>query len=521
MSGNPTSLQFFGHLKWLDGRALLDTIEPYRRELFTQALDEIGTDGRPRYNLVLAGRGKKNAKSLDLVLAALYCLLMRRSPQGNSGFIVASDEGQAADDLDLARKLVACNPDLRAEIEPLAKELRLRDGSGGLRILPGKDIAGSHGKTSGFIGFDEVHNMRDWNLLEALQPDPTRPDALTWITSYDTIYNVVGVPLHDLKRIGRSRTDPRMLFSWYSADLCTDAAFAELPPELRANPSISSWPEGAAYLEQQKLRLPTNKYRRLHLNLPGAPTGAFFDQGAVLAAIVEGRRALPPEDGVTYCAFVDMSGGSADDAVLAIAHKVEQRVVVDLVEKQAGGVPFDPRAAVEKFCGILKRYRVTRVVGDHYAGLTFELDFQGRGIVYECSALTTTELYEQMEPRVNAGEIELPDLPVLTEQLVTLVQKGARVTHESGAHDDWANAVAGAVQAAAKPSYELPGFFGITASGIAITSPSYYGAADGKADADAEAAAERERVRAAEEAAERYLNERMRWHIATYGSRRF
>jgi hypothetical protein len=31
----PTSLQFFDHLCWLDGKPLLDTIEPYRRELFT------------------------------------------------------------------------------------------------------------------------------------------------------------------------------------------------------------------------------------------------------------------------------------------------------------------------------------------------------------------------------------------------------------------------------------------------------------------------------------------------------
>jgi hypothetical protein len=488
---HPTSLQFFAHLRWLDGRPLLDTIEQYRRTLFAQALDESGPDGRPRYNLVLSGRAKKNWKSSDLVRAGLYCLLMRRSPQGNGGFIVASDEDQAGDDLDLARKLVACNPDLRAEIEPLAKELRLRDGSGGLRILPGKDVHGAHG--AAFVGFDEIHTMRDWNLLEALQPDPTRPDALTWITSYDTIYNVVGVPLFDLKKIGRSGDDPRMVLSWYSADLCTDAAFAELPPEQRANPSMASWPEGAAYLEQQKLRLPTSKYRRLHLNLPGAPSGAFFDQGAVLAAIVKGRRALPPEDGVFYVAGVDMSGGSSDDAVLAIAHRVEKRVVVDLVEKQAGGVPFDPRAAVAKFCGILQRYRLSRVVGDRYAGETFRLDFQGRGVTYQCSELTTSEVYEQMEPRVNAGEVELPDLPVLTEQLLTLVQKGAKVTHEHGAHDDWATACALAVQAAARQSR-----YKYDCSMNWVSGPS------GAADADHAATAEQERA---------YLQMRFQQHI--------
>jgi len=37
-------------------------------------------------------------------------------------------------------------------------------------------------------------------------------------------------------------TDPRMLFSWYSADYCSDPSFANLPPDERANPSMASWP---------------------------------------------------------------------------------------------------------------------------------------------------------------------------------------------------------------------------------------------------------------------------------------
>jgi hypothetical protein len=450
-------LAFFSALKWLDRRPLLDTIEPYRRDVFTKVLDERRPDGSPRYNLALIGRAKKNWKSADLVLAGLYCLLIRRAPQGNGGFIVASDEDQAGDDLDLARKLVHANPDLLAEIEPLARELRLRDGSGALRILPGKDIAGSHGKTGAFLGFDEVHNMRDWNLLEALQMDPTRPDALTWVTSYDTVYDTVGVPLHDLKQIGKAGSDPRMLTSWYSGDWCTDPAFAELEPELRANPSMGSWPEGRAYLDQQRGRLPTSKYRRLHLNLPGAPSGAFFDQASVLAAIVAGRRSLPPEATHKYVAFVDMSGGSSDDAVLAIAHKDERsRVVIDLVEKQAGGVPFNPRHAINKFVGILREYKIASVSGDAYAGETFRRDFEERSITYRKCELDKTELYEALEPKLNAGEVELPDLPTLTEQLLCLVQRGARIDHENGSHDDWANGCAGAVWAAsAKPRMQI------------------------------------------------------------------
>ena len=218
-----------------------------------------------------------------------------------------------------------------------------------------------HGKQFSFAGYDEVHNHRTWDIFEALSPDPTRPDCLQWITSYDTIYNTPGVPLYDLKQIGKAGTDPRMLFSWYSGDLCTDPDFAELPPERRANPSMSSWPEGEPYLEQQKRRLPSHKYRRLHLNLPGAPEGAFLDQGKVLDAIVTGRRVLPPSPDRHFQAFVDMSGGSSDDAVLTIAHAEGRVAVIDLVEKQIGNPPFNPRSAVTRFVGILRDYRVAAV----------------------------------------------------------------------------------------------------------------------------------------------------------------
>jgi hypothetical protein len=258
----PSPLDFFAHLHWLDGRPLLDTIEPYRRELFIQALWTLRPDGRLRHNLVLAGRGKKNWKSADLVLAAFYRLLVWPSAAGSDVFLLANDEGQASDDLKLAKKLVDANPLLAAELIVTKREMERRDGRGTMAILPAKDVHGAHGKTYSMVGFDEIHGYRTWDLFEALAPDPTRPDALTWITSYDTLFSMPGVPLFDLKKAGMEGSDPRMLFSWYSGDFCTDPAFAELPPEQRANPSMGSWPEGAAYLEQQRRRLPTHRYRR-------------------------------------------------------------------------------------------------------------------------------------------------------------------------------------------------------------------------------------------------------------------
>ena len=298
-----TSLSFFAQLKWIDSTPLIDTIEPYRRELFSRALDTYDDSGTPSYNLVVSGRSKKNGKTSDLIFSGFYCLLIRESPQGNDCWILANDEGQASDDLSFAKKIVAANPDLKSELQVLSKEIRRRDGKGTMRILPAGNAIGQHGKTALFVGFDEIHGYRDWDLLEALQPDPSRPDAITWITSYDSIWDSPGNPLHDLKEMGKRGDDPRMLFSWYSADFCTDPAFASLPADERANPSMGSWPEGKNYIEQQRRRLPSNRFRRLHHNLPGAPGGAFFDQGLVDAAIVRGRTALPPQAGIDYVSF--------------------------------------------------------------------------------------------------------------------------------------------------------------------------------------------------------------------------
>jgi phage terminase large subunit-like protein len=103
-------LEFYKHLQWLDGRPLLETIEPYRQKILSDALYTFDEDGRPRYNFVLNGRGKKNWKTADLILAALYRLLVWPSDKGNDCFILANDEGQAADDLTLAKKMIYANP---------------------------------------------------------------------------------------------------------------------------------------------------------------------------------------------------------------------------------------------------------------------------------------------------------------------------------------------------------------------------------------------------------------------------
>jgi hypothetical protein len=454
-----TSLQFYGALKWLDGRPLLDTMGEYRRKLHTAALDTFDENGLPVFNFVLAGRAKKNDKTTDISLAALYKLVIPKSVQGNDGYLIANDEDQAGDDLDLIKKLIAVNPQLRAAVNVYKREVRRKDGRGTLRILPARDVVSLHGKQGNFIGFDEIHGYKNYDLFKALAPDPTRRDALTWVSSYASIYSARGIPIVDFFNTGKAGTDPRMLFSWYSGDFTTDPDFAELPPEQRANPSMASWVNGAQYIEQQRTRLPAHKFRRLHLNLPGAPNGAFFDQGAVLAAVVQGRKSLPPRKDIRYFGAVDMSGGTTDNAVVCICHEENGKAIVDLVKKQAGEAkPFDPQRAVDQFARRLHEYGCGTVTGDYYGGSTFSFAFLKHNIHFRAVSGSATDQYEDFEPRLNNGAVELLDDPTTVEEFLTLVLKGAKITHESNSHDDHANAVALAVNAVLQSQQVVPAY---------------------------------------------------------------
>jgi len=229
------------------------------------------------------------------------------------------------------------------------------------------------------------------------------------------------------------------------ADYCTDPAFADLSPEERANPSRKSWDDDG-YLETEQGRLPSHKFRRLHLNLPGSPEGSAYSAEKVMDSIDRNVSVRPPQTGISYLGFVDMSGGSSDDSVLAIAHKdLDGKAVLDRLMNQGQRPPFDPATAVKRFVAVLREYRCTSVTGDAYAGETFISAFTTLGISYVVSPLSKSEIYESIEPHLNAGKITLLDLPELESQLLGLIWRANKIDHANGEHDDWANACAGAI----------------------------------------------------------------------------
>lgn len=444
-------LEFMKVLHWLDGRPLLEVMEGYRQQILTDALFTFRGDGSPLYRRVLTGRAKKNSKTTDAVLAALYkCLVWRaKGDKGNEVYFLASDLAQANDDLDLAKKIVRRNPLLDAELTVKSNVIERKDAKGFIEILPAGDAAGLHGKTYLFLVLDELHTQKDYRVLEALEIDRTRPDAVQWFASYASLYRHAGVPIVDMLKQHEEKSDPRLYVSWYSGMV------------EEANPSLNG-PLGPNWddIEDARRSLPSWIFRRLYLNLGGQPDGAAFDAEAVEASIVKGRRSLPPQEGITYHAFVDMSGGGSDDSTLAIAHQENGKGVLDLVMDQGPrrGGTFSPEEAVKKFGDVLRLYRCHQVTGDRYAGEWPRDAFRRLDITYEVSDRNRSELYGNLEPLINAGSVELLDHPKVFQQFIGLVLKGSKIDHPANEHDDHCNAAAGALVLASAPVY-APGIF--------------------------------------------------------------
>lgn len=177
----------------------------------------------------------------------------------------------------------------------------------------------------------------------------------------------------------------------------------------------------------------------------------FVDRAVVENAVLRGVREVAPVPGTSYTGFVDPSGGSSDSMTLAVAHRGEGgRAVLDALREIRP--PFSPESVVEEFAGVLRAYRVATVSGDRYAGEWPRERFRAHGIAYKIADKVRSDLYLALLPLLNSGRVEMIDNPRLVSQLCALERRTVRagrdsIDHPRGAHDDLANAAAGALVA--------------------------------------------------------------------------
>ena len=133
---------------------------------------------------------------------------------------------------------------------------------------------------------------------------------------------------------------------------------------------------------------------------------------------------------------------------LCIAHAAREHAVIDAIREVVP--PFDGEAVTADFCALLRTYRVGLLWGDKWGGDWVANAFRRRGQPYAAFKETKSELYRVLMPLLTSGRVELLDHPKAIAQLQALrravAQRGREVIdHPSGAHDDVANVIAGAV----------------------------------------------------------------------------
>jgi len=151
----------------------------------------------------------------------------------------------------------------------------------------------------------------------------------------------------------------------------------------------------------------------------------------------------------SYYGFTDPSGGRRDSMTLGIAHRDNEKAVLDvLLERKP---PFSPESVVKEFSETLKRYRISSIQSDRYAGSWVQESFSKNDIHIEYSEFSRSEIYTAFIPIVMNNRTVLLENQKLRTQFSNLerhTRSGGQdvIDHSPGSHDDVANAAAGVIR---------------------------------------------------------------------------
>jgi hypothetical protein len=423
---------------WSAWRTLLiaamgETLTDDERPVFTAVT---GREREPleRVEELVAVIGRRGGKSRAMATLGAYIagLCKHDLVRGEKGLVlqVAPDQRQAAITLDYATAAFEQSPILRQLIyNRTADTLELTNGinievrSSSFRRLRGPTYVAVIADEAAFWYSDEFSANVDSEIVRAVQPGLATTDGPLIIAS--SPYAKRGVLWETYRRHYGKVGDPLVLVAQGASRTF--------------NSSLSKRVVDRA-LERDHAAASAEYLACFREDIAG------FVSFEVVQACVGDHFEMAPLNGKHYSAFVDPSGGSSDSFTLAIGHREEARVAIDAIREVRP--PFSPEAVIDDFATILKSYRITKVIGDHYAGEFPREQFRKRNITYEVSEKAKSDLYRDLLPLLNSGNIVLPKSERLVGQLTGLERRVSRagkdsIDHSPNGHDDLANSVAG------------------------------------------------------------------------------
>ncbi len=412
-------------------------MEPAERELFS-ALTGRRTPPAAPAREVWWIKGRRAGGSFTAALVAVYLATFRdyrdhlAPGERATVMVLAADKRQARTILRYVVGIFEAVPILRRRVErELAESVDLRNGvtievhANSFRSVRGYTVVAAVLDEVAFWR-DETSANPDVEVLKAIRPAlATIPNSL--LIGLSSPYRRTGA-LWDAYRRHYGRDDDSVLV--VKADTRT------------LNPTVPEEVVAKAY-EDDPAAAAAEYGAEFRTDLE-----TFLDEELLQSLVEAGVRERPPVRDAAYRAFADPSGGRGDAFTLAIAHKDDGAAILDVV--RARRPPFDPSEVVREYAALLGEYGLSEVTGDRYAGAWVEEAFRAEGISYRAASLTKSELYLETLPLFTRGSVRLVDDPALLTELARLERRTSRsgrdtVDHPPGAHDDRANAAAGAL----------------------------------------------------------------------------
>jgi hypothetical protein len=382
--------------------------------------------------------GRRGGKTLILALIAVFCAVMRKYNlvAGETGVVlcVARDKFQARVLLRYITAFITETPLLKQMVLNLTQEsIELVNGI--TIIVAAASPEGVRGTTIVCALIDEAAFLPtgdsaspDRDLLNAIYPAQiTIPIALTVRSS--TAYAKKGMHWETF-RDDYGREDAATLV-WKAKTRTMNATVSRAAIAMEyLRDAVSARAEFGSQFRDDIVSV--------------------FSEEILRACVVAGRYELAPRAGVRHWGFCDPSGGRNDSFTFAVTHNENGRIILDLLREIPA--PFNPEEAVMQVCVAARMYHLSFITGDNYSAEWCASAVERQGIKYVTCEKNRSQLYLELLPMVNSGEVELLDSPRLIAQFCGLERRTSRggrdtIDHAPGpdSHDDCANAVAGAI----------------------------------------------------------------------------
>lgn len=387
--------------------------------------------------------GRRAGKDYAAVRLAAYLALFNRwhlSPgEVGTALLLAVDRAQARVAFQYLRGCLEADPALWAEVAATTADT-ITFRSGVEVSIVTADHAAVRGRTVLAAILDELAFWAPTDateVLRALRPAmATQPRSM--LVAISSAYSARGTFFEAFRR-HYGVDDPRVLFGKAATvDLNPTIDHAFIADELARDPAAAA----AEFLSEFR-----------------SDIESFLDAGLIDAA----TRASPREvaysattrtGGPThYWAGIDASGGRGDAAAAAIATRDGDRVVVVATRRWTS--PHDPLVVAREAAAFLRTYGLSTAIADSYAAGFATSTYREAGVALMPADVTRSAAYLHMLPLLTTGRFEIPDDPILRQELLALERRTGSsgkdsVDHPPHGHDDVANAMALAAYAASR-----------------------------------------------------------------------